>query len=415
VNHAKSYYIVAMTSATLLSPEPSVSPVTRAVAGKHAHRAGVQRPGRVEPRLSSTMALIRAASRLGLLLLAVVILWIPTVAGAEDTVAFTIKDARIAKSSGLAVDPATNLYWTVNDSGNRGVAYGIGLDGTVQGTLNFRAQPRDIEAVAIHEDRLYIADIGDNNSQRGFVRVYFFENPRANGLTVTYNAYDFRYPDGPHNAETLLVNDSGRLFIVTKGWKAAIYEAPAKPDRQGVNELAKVGSAPSNVTDGTFLPGGERIALLTYSTLEVIEATNYEVLASVPIPDQPQAGSLALSLNRRSLLVGSKGKQSKVYSMAVPSEASLSPTTQAPNPNSVQPGNPNQAPAEAAPPQNPNPAPQNPNPVPTYAEPPKNPDPQNPEPVPTESRPPENPGPNRAEPTQERESSAIPTAESHPS
>ena len=159
-----------------------------------------------------------------------------------------------------------------------------------------------------------------------FVRVYFFTNPRANGLTVTYHAYDFRYPDGPHNAETLLVDESGRLFIVTKGRKAAIYEAPAKPDRQGVNELEKVGSAPSNVTDGTFLPGGDRIALLTYSSVEVIDATSYEVVDSAPIPDQPQAESLTLSLDQESLLVGSEGKKSKVYSVPVPSEASATPT-----------------------------------------------------------------------------------------
>jgi DNA-binding beta-propeller fold protein YncE len=272
------------------------------------------------------MALMRAASRLGLLLLSVVFLGIPTVAGAEDTVAFTIKDARIAESSGLAVDPAGNLYWTVNDSGDRGVAYGIGLDGTVQGTLNFRAQPRDVEAVAVHEDRLYVADIGDNNDRRRLVRVYVFKNPRANGLTVTYHAYDFRYPDAPQNAETLLVNDSGRLFIVTKGRKAAIYEAPAKLDRQGVNDLEEVGSAPSSVTDGTFLPGGDRIALLTYRSVEVIDATSYEVVASAPIPDQPQAESLTLSLDGKSLLVGSEGKKSKVYSMAVPSEATPTPT-----------------------------------------------------------------------------------------
>jgi len=272
------------------------------------------------------MALMRAASRLGLLLLAVVFLGIPTVAGAEDTVAFTIKDARIAESSGLAVDPAGNLYWTVNDSGDRGVAYGIGLDGTVQGTLNFRAQPRDVEAVAVHEDRLYVADIGDNNDRRRLVRVYVFKNPRANGLTVTYHAYDFRYPDAPQNAEALLVNDSGRLFIVTKGRKAAIYEAPAKLDRQGVNDLEEVGSAPSSVTDGTFLPGGDRIALLTYRSVEVIDATSYEVVASAPIPDQPQAESLTLSLDGKSLLVGSEGKKSKVYSMAVPSEAIPTPT-----------------------------------------------------------------------------------------
>jgi hypothetical protein len=178
----------------------------------------------------------------------------------------------------------------------------------------------------VHGDRLYIADIGDNSRRRSFVRVYFFDHPRANGLTVTYHAYDFRYPDGAHNAETLLVNDSGRLFIVTKGGKAAIYQAPARPDRGGVNELVKVGSAPSNVTDGTFLPGGERIALLTYSSVQVIDATTYEVVASAPIPDQPQAESLTLSLDQTSLLVGSEGKNSKVYAIPVPSDASPTPT-----------------------------------------------------------------------------------------
>ena len=118
------------------------------------------------------MARMRAARRLGLLLLGVVLLAIvPTVAASEDTIAFTIKDARITESSGLAADPRGNLYWTVNDSGDRGVAYGIGLDGTVQGTLNFRAQPEDVEAVAVSGDQLYVADIGDNNGERSYVRV----------------------------------------------------------------------------------------------------------------------------------------------------------------------------------------------------------------------------------------------------
>ena len=273
------------------------------------------------------MARMRAVRRLGLLLFGVVFLAIvPSVAASEDTVAFTIDDTRITESSGLATDPGGSLYWTVNDSGDRGVAYGIGLDGTVQGTLNFRAQPRDVEAVAVHGDELYVADIGDNTSKRSFVRVYFFTNPRANGLTVTYQAYDFRYPDGPHNAETLLVDESGRLFIVAKGGKAGIYEAPADPKRKGVNKLEKVGSAPSNVTDGTFLPGGERIALLTYSSVQVIDANNYQVVDSVPIPEQPQAESLTLSLDQESLLVGSEGKKSKVYSVPVPSDASATPT-----------------------------------------------------------------------------------------
>ena len=273
------------------------------------------------------MALLRALSRVGLLLLAGVLLALaPMVAAAEDTVAFTIADSRITESSGLAADPAGEIYWTVNDSGDRAVAYGIGLDGTVQGTLNYRAQPTDVEAVAVHDDRLYVADIGDNNGRRSFVRVFFFDNPRANGLTVTYQAYDFNYPDGPHDAETLLVDASGRLFIVTKGEKAAVYAAPAEPDREGVNELKKVGSAPSDVTDGTFLPDGDRIALLTYSSVAVLDASTHEVLTKIPIPAQPQAESLTVSLDQESLLVGSEGKRSNVYAIPVPTGASATPT-----------------------------------------------------------------------------------------
>ena len=269
----------------------------------------------------------RALRRVSILLLAgLFFAIIPGVAAAEDTVAFTIKDARITESSGLAVDSAGNIYWTVNDSGDRGVAYGLGLDGKVQGTLNFRAQPVDVEAVAVHDNRLYVGDIGDNTGSRSFVRVFYFNNPRANGLTVSYHAYDFRYPDGPHNAETLLVNKSGRLFTVTKGQDGAIYAGPKKPDRQGINKLKKVGSAPSDVTDGTFLPGGDKIALLTYTTVTVLDASTYEVLASSPIPHQQQAESLTLSLDEQSLLVGSEGKKSKVYTVPIPSQATPTPT-----------------------------------------------------------------------------------------
>jgi len=294
----------------------------RGTLGRAFGRALHPASGRVVGR-----ALGRLLGRVGLLVLAGLLVAIfPTAAAAEDTVAFTIKDARITESSGLAVDPAGNIYWTVNDSGDRGVAYGIGLDGKVQGSLNFRAKPIDVEAVAVHEDRLYVADIGDNSRQRSFVRVFFFNNPRANGLTIGYHAYDFRYPDGPHNAETLLVNKSGRLFIVTKGQKAAIYAAPKKPDRQGVNELKEVGSAPAGVTDGTFLPEDDKIALLTYNTISVIDASSYEVLASSPIPRQPQAESLTLSLDEQFLLVGSEGKKSKVYSVPVPSQTTPTPT-----------------------------------------------------------------------------------------
>jgi len=250
----------------------------------------------------------------------------PTLAAADDTVAFRLRDPRIVESSGLARDVAGGLYWTVNDSGTRGVVYGVEPDGRLRGTLNYRASPVDVEAVAVRENQLYVADIGDNNSTRAMVTVYYFMNPRASGLTVTYNAYDFRYPDGAHDAETLLVDDAGRLYFVTKGREGGIYAAPPTPSRSAVNVLRRVGDAPALVTDGVFLPGGQGIALLTYGSVEILDATTYARVTSAPIPAQRQAESLALDLAGTALLVGSEGRNSTVYAVPVPGAAAPSPT-----------------------------------------------------------------------------------------
>ncbi len=264
----------------------------------------------------------------------------PSMATARPTVAFTIKDPRVVESSGLARDTAAALYWTANDSGAGGAAYGVQPNGKVRGSLNYGAQPQDVEAVAFHNDRLYLGDIGDNSEQRDLVRVYYFDNPRANGLTVDYRAYDLRYPDGSHDAETLLVDGKGRLFIVTKAaGKGGIYAAPKKPSRNGVNHLKRVGTAPALITDGTFLPGDQQIALLSYDSVRVIDADTYKTVATARIPRQPQAESMTVSLDAKSLLVGSEGKRSKVYEMPVPGTGTQTPTpTPSDNPGQTDPG-----------------------------------------------------------------------------
>jgi hypothetical protein len=264
----------------------------------------------------------------------------PSSAVAEETVAFTIKDPRIDQSSGLARDVAAGLYWTANDAGATGIAYGLTATGVVRGTLNYRPQPVDVKAVALVADRLYIGDIGDNAHTRKFIRVYRFSRPRATGLTVTYRAYDFAYPNGSHDAETLLVNEKGQIFVVTKGKKGAIYAGPAVASRQGINQLEKVGSAPAKITDGTFLPGSKQIALRTHSAVYVLDATTYKVVASAEVPTQPQGESLAVSLDGNSLLLGSAGKQSKVYAIPVPTELAESPSPSATPSTTTEPSDP---------------------------------------------------------------------------
>ena len=245
----------------------------------------------------------------------------PVSAGAAGKVAFTIKDSRIAENSAMARDTTNKVYWTVNDSGALGVVYGVDDKGKVKGTLRYNAFPVDAEAVAWNKDRLYVGDIGDNTAKRKTVRVYYFDDPKPDDRSRTYKAWDFRYPDGAHDAETLLVSSSGRLYIATKELKGGLYQAPAKPSRDEVNKLKRVHDVPATLTDGVMLPGGKQVALLTYGKVIVVAAKDYKEVASADVTGVEQAEALTLGLDGTSLIVGGEGKNAKVYSMPIPGAA----------------------------------------------------------------------------------------------
>ena len=282
-----------------------------------------RRPRTVRRRVAAALAGVLALTLLG---------WSVALPAAAATVEFTITDPDIIESSGLATDTEAQRYWTVNDSGAAGIAYALDDRGETQGTLEFRVEPVDVEAVAFHEGRLYVADIGDNRARRDSVTVYFFDDAAPATKPVVYKAYDFSYPDGPHDAETLLVDGDGRLFIVTKGVEGGIYAAPTSPSRQGVNELERVGDAPAFVTDGTVLPDG-RFALRTYVSVEIVDPDSYEVVARAATPAQKQGESITTTFDGKDLLVGSEGRRSKVLRMDVPTALDAAPTPSASPPS----------------------------------------------------------------------------------
>lgn len=285
----------------------------------------------------------------------------PRPAAAKDEVAFSIGDERIKESSGLATDPDNKCYWTVNDSGDEGRAFALDDDGEVTGTLSFGAEPIDIEAMAMHDGRLYLADIGDNDAEREFVTVYFFDDPDPDSGSSSYRAYDFEYPDGPRDAEALFVDDDGRLYIVSKEGKGGIYAAPEEPSRQGINELERVGDAPAFVTDAVSLPDGQGVALRTYVSVEVLDPESYELIGRAPLPFQRQGESITVSLDGEKLLAGSEGENSDVYSVDVPAEVKEAAEGESKPPPSKKPSSPkdSSAAAPSTPPESEAPAPDN--------------------------------------------------------
>lgn len=260
--------------------------------------------------------------------------------------AFTIGDSRIKESSGLTRDTGNNLYWTVNDSGDTGVIYAIGPDGKTKGTLEYAAKPVDVEAVLMVGNRLYVGDIGDNQRKRDKITVYYFDSPAPNdNRSGSYRSYDFVYPDGPHDAEAMLVDKQGRLLFVTKEAEGDVYAAPRQLRTDAPNTLTRVAQGPSFVTDGAVLPDG-RLVLRSYVAVEVLSPEIYSTVARAPLPFQPQGESIAVSLDGKSLLAGSEGADSVVMSVPIPKQLEVAPTPGVTPPPSPPPS---EAPVDEAP------------------------------------------------------------------
>ncbi len=245
---------------------------------------------------------------------------------------FTIRDERIQESSGLAKSVKhSGIYWTVNDSGDTGRVFALDATGKVKAVLRFGAKVTDVEALGVDRDgTIYIADIGDNKENRDQIEIYTIPEPATleDESNVKYHRYDFKYPDGAHDAETLLIEPgTSQLYIVTKALKGtgAIYAAPPAPSREGTNDLTKLAAAPSGViTDGTFLPDGQRVVLRTYADVTTVgwgETPNAIARGAAPLG---QGETVAVGPTDGTVLVGSEGANSGVYQVQVPAKAAAS-------------------------------------------------------------------------------------------
>jgi hypothetical protein len=239
----------------------------------------------------------------------------------------TVRDARITEGSGLAPSPAhPGVLWTLNDSGNAPVLFALRPDGAVAAAVRLTGVAGyDWEAVAAFRDgagspMLAVGDIGDNRARRRSVEIVLLPEPALRDATVApARVLSLRYPDGPLDAEALLVDDRA-MYVVTKGLGGTLYRVPAAvwPDgtaRSGT--LERIASVPLVlVTDGVMGPGHHPV-LRTYGELAVLPPVTDAVvggtlqpLAVVGLPAQGQGEGLALTDG--AVLLSSEGRNQPI-------------------------------------------------------------------------------------------------------
>jgi len=246
----------------------------------------------------------------------------------------TLQDPAISELSGLAASQLhPGVVYGINDSGGQAVVFAIDSAGNTVARLRLaQFEARDWEAIAPGRDDdgrpvLWIGDIGDNLSNQKRVRVIRIAEPAALvDQDVDWQAFAITYPDGPHNAETLVVHPAdGALSVITKGdaEPGAMYRLPQPLRRDGVNTATRVGDVPPGITDGAYelsQPQAPRLVLTDYWQLHRLGETGW-VSALGPLQLQREALAwpwLPEGQPNDLVLVGAEGTGSTIKTATVP-------------------------------------------------------------------------------------------------
>jgi hypothetical protein len=259
----------------------------------------------------------------------------------------TLEDDAIAEASGLAPSHVNDGIWYVhNDSGNDPRGYALAESGALVTTLVFDGPSEvDWEDMEVGPgptegaSYLYFADIGDNDLARENIVVIRALEPSIDPdsvedeIDVDFETLVLEYPDGPHNAETLLLDpDTLDLFIVTKGDVAGseVYAARAPHSTDSVNALEPVATLPFGVapltgdtlaTSGDISPDGRQILLRTYDSAfwwaRPAGASIEQVLSTAPCPVpvavEEQGEAIAFSPDGESYVSVSEGEGAELF------------------------------------------------------------------------------------------------------
>jgi hypothetical protein len=245
-----------------------------------------------------------------------------------------VRVPQLPEGSGIAASQQSpGRFWTHNDSGAP-VLFALDAKGAVVGQIRVAgAKVGDWEAVAVGPcpsgSCIYVGDIGDNDADRREVLIHRFPEPADSSATATgAELFRVRYPDGAHNAETLLVTPKADVLIVTKGDTGTVrlYRLPADAKPGTTVTLQAIGkprpggrrSDDDRITDGAVSPGGMWVALRTKTTVflyrtDHLLSGDWREAGQVSLNalGEPQGEGIAFGDEKTVYLVGEGGKKSQ--------------------------------------------------------------------------------------------------------
>ncbi|MBC3788138.1 PE-PGRS family protein [Spirosoma utsteinense] len=280
---------------------------------------------------------------IGLLAVSACKLEVPGVAlaqfSSEPTVT-PISPGQIDEASGMADSRSQpGNIWIQQDSGSPAELALLGYDGQVKGKIAVpNVENRDWEELAIGPgpqegtNYLYIGEIGDNNAQYPFSQIYRLPEPANLQTPITQvERINFRYPDGPRDAEAMFIDPPTKdIYVISKRENNVhLYRLPYPQNINEVTVAQEYGELPSfgqglpgYVTGAAISPDGTEIVIRTYSGLfywkrnagqSVADALQNGTRRQLPYRLEPQGEAICFDKdNRGYFTVSEKASASSV-------------------------------------------------------------------------------------------------------
>ncbi len=263
----------------------------------------------------------------------------------------TIASGQLTEVSGLTashMDPG--VLWLHDDRNGGASLHAAGLQGQDWGQYDLIGienidwedlAPGPCPGVDDPCTCLHLADIGDNDGTRSGGVIHRIAEPSLGRSAIRSSlaptdSIHFYYPDGPHDAEALLVHpDTGEVLVLTKGDTTGVYAFPTVPPQPmpasspaelvlvAELDLTDEGAEQAEVTGGAVSPRGHRVVLRTDEDLVLFTGSMDSPLESilqgrpVPLPTPPPGRGEAVAFGpdgQRLYLVG-EGEHPAVHAV----------------------------------------------------------------------------------------------------
>ncbi|HEX6961148.1 MAG TPA: hypothetical protein VF175_04730 [Lacipirellula sp.] len=257
-----------------------------------------------------------------------------------------VKVKPLNEISGIAVSRLNpEIVWMHNDGESKQI-YAVRTSGEVAAQLRAPRGIQDLEDIALgpaansDRDYLYLGDIGDNDGDRRTIQVFRFREPLLGSSGQEYaeevEVITLMYPDGPHDAEALLVDPAtGDIIIATKEERGAhVYLAAGTEAATGrpivLRKIARLDL--DEVSAGDFSRDGQFVALRSEEQGWLWERQPSEPLKAmlarapriIPVLGRKQGRNgeaIAFAADGASYITMSEGKNESMYSFPVLTDA----------------------------------------------------------------------------------------------